>query len=309
MVEFGALQRKERAPLRTEAELTFMLARPALTRWQFETERLRQLAGNRSPAKRGLALMESELGLAQIKALADRIQPLTNSQNMAVRFEAQETLVALDTVGDRLGSILDQARVDLPRREVDEINAAVFEPAESSAAEGGHGQSASAALREGCDAPRRQAARFEARYINHLIGRTLDRATARATASPLPVDDDAVFEQAVRETAYLLWEQDGRPEGRADEYWQRALEIQRSQRSRDKADDAEEAARDLPRRQHRSTELASPVQTADQETDDAFAELAATLGSLCEEPEAPQAGAIESIGSGERFAPPMISGR
>lgn len=308
MVELGALQPKERAPLRTEAELTFMLARPALTRWQFETERLRQLARNRSPAKRGLALMESELGLAQIKALADRIQPLTNSQNMAVRFEAQETLVALDTVGDRLGSILDEARADLPRREVDEINAAVFAPAQlrpaPPAAAGGRGHFASAAFREGGDTPQRQAARFEARYINHLIGRTLDRATASATVSPLPADDDAAFEQAVRETAYLLWEQDGRPEGRADEYWQRAVEKQRNQRSRDKAD--REAAGDLP---HQSTELASLVQTADQEADDAFAELAATLGSLCEEPEAPQAGAIESIGSGERFASPITSGR
>ena len=32
------------------------------------------------------------------------------------------------------------------------------------------------------------------------------------------------FQEAVRRTAYFLWEQDGRPEGRADEYWQRALE-------------------------------------------------------------------------------------
>ena len=32
------------------------------------------------------------------------------------------------------------------------------------------------------------------------------------------------FEQAVRETAYFLWEQDGRPNGREQEYWFRALE-------------------------------------------------------------------------------------
>ena len=35
---------------------------------------------------------------------------------------------------------------------------------------------------------------------------------------------DDRFEQAVRETAYFLWEQDGRPEGREKEYWFRALE-------------------------------------------------------------------------------------
>jgi hypothetical protein len=35
---------------------------------------------------------------------------------------------------------------------------------------------------------------------------------------------DLDFEQAVRETAYFLWEQDGRPEGQEKEYWFRALE-------------------------------------------------------------------------------------
>jgi hypothetical protein len=32
------------------------------------------------------------------------------------------------------------------------------------------------------------------------------------------------LEQAVRERAYFLWEQEGRSEGRADEYWHRALD-------------------------------------------------------------------------------------
>ena len=31
--------------------------------------------------------------------------------------------------------------------------------------------------------------------------------------------------QAVRATAYFLWEQDGRPEGRAFDYWVRAKEM------------------------------------------------------------------------------------
>jgi hypothetical protein len=34
--------------------------------------------------------------------------------------------------------------------------------------------------------------------------------------------DDRDEEEAIRLTAYFLWEQDGRPEGRQDEYWQRA---------------------------------------------------------------------------------------
>ena len=32
------------------------------------------------------------------------------------------------------------------------------------------------------------------------------------------------LEQAIRERAFLLWEEAGRPEGRADEFWQRALD-------------------------------------------------------------------------------------
>jgi hypothetical protein len=32
------------------------------------------------------------------------------------------------------------------------------------------------------------------------------------------------LEQAIRERAYCLWEQDGCPEGRAEEYWHRALD-------------------------------------------------------------------------------------
>ncbi len=44
---------------------------------------------------------------------------------------------------------------------------------------------------------------------------------------------DPQFEHAVRETAYFLWEQDGRPEGREQEYWYRALERQLRQRNAD----------------------------------------------------------------------------
>ncbi|MDP2355886.1 MAG: DUF2934 domain-containing protein [Beijerinckiaceae bacterium] len=32
------------------------------------------------------------------------------------------------------------------------------------------------------------------------------------------------LEQAVRERAYLLWEEEGRPDGLAEEYWRRALD-------------------------------------------------------------------------------------
>jgi hypothetical protein len=41
---------------------------------------------------------------------------------------------------------------------------------------------------------------------------------------PVNSETKSGLEQAVREQAYLLWEQEGRPEGRADEYWRRASE-------------------------------------------------------------------------------------
>jgi len=40
-----------------------------------------------------------------------------------------------------------------------------------------------------------------------------------------PLDDSPAREARVRERAYLLWEADGRPEGRADEFWERAREL------------------------------------------------------------------------------------
>lgn len=39
------------------------------------------------------------------------------------------------------------------------------------------------------------------------------------------------LDRIVRECAYLLWEQEGRPEGRADEYWHRAREQRLRERS------------------------------------------------------------------------------
>ena len=44
------------------------------------------------------------------------------------------------------------------------------------------------------------------------------------TANPLDIHDPA-REQRIRETAYHLWEKDGRPEGREQEFWERAREL------------------------------------------------------------------------------------
>jgi hypothetical protein len=40
-----------------------------------------------------------------------------------------------------------------------------------------------------------------------------------------PLEDSPDREARIRERAYLLWEQDGCPHGRADEYWERAREL------------------------------------------------------------------------------------
>jgi len=44
---------------------------------------------------------------------------------------------------------------------------------------------------------------------------------------------DPAFEHAVRETAYFLWEQDGRAQGRETDYWYRALERTLRERNAD----------------------------------------------------------------------------
>jgi hypothetical protein len=56
--------------------------------------------------------------------------------------------------------------------------------------------------------------------------------------------DDPRFEEEVRVAAYLLWETEGRPEGREQLYWYRAMEqrIERLVREREGHDQGIEAA-------------------------------------------------------------------
>ena len=44
------------------------------------------------------------------------------------------------------------------------------------------------------------------------------------TSNPLD-DGDQTRQQRIRERAYHLWEADGRPNGREDEFWERASEL------------------------------------------------------------------------------------
>jgi hypothetical protein len=64
---------------------------------------------------------------------------------------------------------------------------------------------------------------------HELSGLTARMHVSRGGAlAPYGDDHDAMsqtkesLEQAVRERAYFLWQEDGCPDGRADEYWQRA---------------------------------------------------------------------------------------
>jgi hypothetical protein len=59
---------------------------------------------------------------------------------------------------------------------------------------------------------------------------------------------DPQFEQSVRDTAYFLWENEGRPEGREQEYWYRALEqrVRQRQHDRELAEPPVEATRPPP---------------------------------------------------------------
>jgi hypothetical protein len=46
-----------------------------------------------------------------------------------------------------------------------------------------------------------------------------------------PLDPSEEHLQRIRERAYHLWESEGRPEGRAEEYWERARELDAIQSS------------------------------------------------------------------------------
>ena len=60
------------------------------------------------------------------------------------------------------------------------------------------------------------------------------------------------FNNAVRDTAYFLWEQDGRPEGRGEEYWQRALKLKVREMAANEWMQQEPAKKDPARQQDSS---------------------------------------------------------
>jgi len=55
---------------------------------------------------------------------------------------------------------------------------------------------------------------------------------------------DLDFEQRVRQSAYLLWEKDGRPCGRETDYWFKAIEQEMAARSSGPSSSPPSAAND-----------------------------------------------------------------
>jgi hypothetical protein len=72
------------------------------------------------------------------------------------------------------------------------------------------------------------------------------------------VDDEA---DALRERAYLIWEREGRPEGRADLHWEMAREELATERNRPLAPAADPVAAETV------TDMAGPSTTEEQPAD------------------------------------------
>ncbi|MGP0001577.1 MAG: DUF2934 domain-containing protein [Acetobacteraceae bacterium] len=59
-----------------------------------------------------------------------------------------------------------------------------------------------------------------------------------ANKGKIMAEQEKAIEDRVRERAYALWEEDGRPDGRSDEYWQQA----RSEVEAEEAEPGKESA-------------------------------------------------------------------
>jgi Protein of unknown function (DUF2934) len=59
-------------------------------------------------------------------------------------------------------------------------------------------------------------------------------------ASEVTVSDiKQELEQRIRERAYFLWERDGCPDGRSDQFWRRASEVEAAREGEDRLIDIE----------------------------------------------------------------------
>lgn len=94
--------------------LAFMLAQQAMNRWQVEADRF-AAAADSARDKEDVA-HEVQLAMQQIRALAERIEPFVSHREMAVKFEAEEVLVALDVLQARMARVLHSLNFAVPWR-------------------------------------------------------------------------------------------------------------------------------------------------------------------------------------------------
>jgi hypothetical protein len=89
-----------------------MLAQQAMTRWQQDVERLGDAAdaGEDTDA----IVTEAEGAIQQIAALSERVEPFANYVDIAIRFEAQEILAALEALRTHFSRVARMARRDIP---------------------------------------------------------------------------------------------------------------------------------------------------------------------------------------------------
>ena len=95
-----------------DPQLVFILARQSVLRGQFAARCLQSTIGR--PADRAALRMEIELGLMQLQSVSARLQPLSRSRTLAVRFEAEEVLARLATIRDEMEEAQLELMADAP---------------------------------------------------------------------------------------------------------------------------------------------------------------------------------------------------
>lgn len=105
--------------------LAFMLAQQAATQWQLDAERLEEAADR--TADTAATITEADALVPQIAALEERIRPFANYLDLAIRFEAQEILAALEAVRTRLGRLSRRLQPPTPWRDPAQLVAELLE--------------------------------------------------------------------------------------------------------------------------------------------------------------------------------------
>lgn len=103
----------------TDPKLAFMLAEQSVTRWRHDADRLAETLDMGISTE---ALEAEAVGTRpQIATLRERIEPFCNYIDIAVRFEAQELLAAIDVLDGRFERLIRRALPNAPWRDPAEV--------------------------------------------------------------------------------------------------------------------------------------------------------------------------------------------